>query len=78
MTITTKTKKENLDQAFFDYQDPIYAISQSNVQCQKLDNGHVVMGYGSPPKIREYSPDGFTVMTAQCGSARPGDGILFS
>ncbi|KAI2471517.1 ASST-domain-containing protein [Annulohypoxylon bovei var. microspora] len=73
MTLNTETKKATLDQAYTDPQNPVYANSQGNVQ--KLDDGHVVMGYGSTPKIREYSQDGSVAMTAQFG---PGDGYIFS
>lgn len=73
MTVNTETMTATLDQEYVNPQDSVYAISQGNVQL--LDDGHVVMGYGSTPKIREFSPDGSTVMTAQFG---PGDGLLFS
>ncbi|KAI1461003.1 ASST-domain-containing protein [Annulohypoxylon moriforme] len=73
MTVNTETKKATLDQAYTDPQDPVYSNSQGNVQ--KLDDGHVVMGYGSTPKIREYNQDGSVAMLAQFG---PGDGYIFS
>ncbi|KAI1480702.1 ASST-domain-containing protein [Daldinia eschscholtzii] len=73
LTLNTETRKATLDQAYVDPQDAIYAFSQGNTQL--LDNGNVIMGYGSTPKIREFSPDGATLMTAQFG---PGDGHIFS
>ncbi|KAI0827241.1 ASST-domain-containing protein [Hypoxylon sp. FL0890] len=73
ITLNTETMKATLDQEYIDPQDPIFALSQGNVQL--LDNGNVIMGYGSTPKIREYGPDGSVRMTAQFG---PGDGLIFS
>ncbi|KAI8960637.1 ASST-domain-containing protein [Daldinia sp. FL1419] len=73
LTLDTKTMKAKLDHAYVDPQDAVYAFSQGNVQL--LEDGHVIMGYGSTPKIREFSPDGTTLMTAQFG---PGDGLIFS
>ncbi|KAI0852146.1 ASST-domain-containing protein [Daldinia vernicosa] len=73
LTLNTETMKATLDQEYFDPRDAIYAFSQGNLQ--QLEDGHVIMGYGSTPKIREFSPDGATLMTAQFG---PGDGLIFS
>ncbi|KAI1410064.1 ASST-domain-containing protein [Hypoxylon sp. FL1857] len=73
VTLNTETMKATLDQEYFDPQDRIFSHSQGNVQT--LDNGNVMMGYGSTPKIREYSPDGAVLMTAQFGR---GDGLIFS
>ncbi|KAI0882630.1 ASST-domain-containing protein [Annulohypoxylon maeteangense] len=73
MNLNTKTMKATLDRAYIDPRDTVYAHSQGNLQ--KLDDGHVVMGYGSTPKIREYSSDGSVAMQAQFG---PGDGYIFS
>ncbi|KAI1088695.1 ASST-domain-containing protein [Rostrohypoxylon terebratum] len=73
MTLNIATKKATLDQVLTDPRDPVYSNSQGNVQ--KLDDGHVVMGYGSTPKIREYSQDGSIAMQAQFG---PGEGYIFS
>ncbi|OTA96352.1 hypothetical protein M434DRAFT_375167 [Hypoxylon sp. CO27-5] len=73
MTLDTETKKATLDQEYIDAQDPVFALSQGNLQL--LDNGNVIMGYGSTPKIREYNSDGSVLMTAQFG---PGDGLVFS
>ncbi|KAI0470021.1 ASST-domain-containing protein [Xylariaceae sp. FL0804] len=73
MTLDTSSMTASLNRTFTDPGDPVYAVSQGNVQ--QLDDGHVVMGYGSTPKIREYSADGTPVMTAQFGG---GDGNVFS
>ncbi|KAI1471130.1 ASST-domain-containing protein [Daldinia caldariorum] len=73
LTLDTETMKATLDHAYTDPQDAVYAFSQGNTQL--LDDGHVIMGYGSTPKIREFSADGTTLMTAQFG---PGDGLIFS
>ncbi|KAI0097667.1 ASST-domain-containing protein [Nemania sp. FL0031] len=73
LTLDTATGEATLDQAFFDPHDTVYARSQGNTQT--LPDGHVVMGYGSTPKIREYNPAGVPVMTAQFG---PGDSKVFS
>lgn len=69
----TKNRKATLNQELLDPQDTIYAASQGNVQL--LPNDHVIMGYGSTPKIKEYDPTGSCLMTAQFG---PGDGTVFS
>ncbi|KAI0130914.1 ASST-domain-containing protein [Daldinia grandis] len=73
LTLDTETMKATLNQEYVDPQDAIYAFSQGNLQ--QLENGNVIMGYGSTAKIREFSPDGATLMTAQFG---PGDGLIFS
>ncbi|KAI1379373.1 ASST-domain-containing protein [Hypoxylon crocopeplum] len=73
MTVDTEKMKATVDQEYVDPQDAIYAFSQGNLQ--QLDDGNVIMGYGSTPKIREFNPNGSTVMTAQFG---PGDGLIFS
>ncbi|KAI1799051.1 ASST-domain-containing protein [Daldinia bambusicola] len=73
LTLDTETMTATLDHAYVDPQDAVYAFSQGNTQF--LEDGHVIMGYGSTPKIREFSPDGNTLMTAQFG---PGDGLIFS
>ncbi|KAI2779254.1 ASST-domain-containing protein [Daldinia loculata] len=73
LTLNMETMKATLSQEYIDPQDAIYAFSQGNVQ--QLEDGNVIMGYGSTPKIREFSPDGATLMTAQFG---PGDGLVFS
>ncbi|OTB00822.1 hypothetical protein M426DRAFT_266826 [Hypoxylon sp. CI-4A] len=73
LTLNMETMKATLDQALADPTDPVYAVSQGNVQ--QLDDGHVIMGYGATPKIREYDADGSVVMTAQFGS---GENQVFS
>ncbi|KAL5356150.1 ASST-domain-containing protein [Aspergillus floccosus] len=48
-----------------DPSDKIYSTSQGNLQ--HLPNSHSIIGYGSNPKIKEYSANGTCVMTAQFG-----------
>ena len=73
MTLNTETMTASLDKELIDPSDTIYSASQGNTQL--LEDGHIIMSYGSTPKIREYSSDGSPVMTAQFGS---GDGEVFS
>ncbi|KAI1135735.1 ASST-domain-containing protein [Hypoxylon sp. FL0543] len=73
MTLDTQGMKATLDQEYTDPRDPVFAHSQGNVQL--LGNRNVIMGYGSTPKIREYSQDGSVLMDVQFG---PGDGLIFS
>ncbi|KAK7753427.1 hypothetical protein SLS62_004502 [Diatrype stigma] len=73
MTLNTETMTATLDKELTDTLDTIYSGSQGNTQ--QLDDGHVIVGYGSIPKIREYSLDGSPVMTAQFGA---GNGQVFS
>ncbi|KAI0592838.1 Arylsulfotransferase-domain-containing protein [Biscogniauxia sp. FL1348] len=72
LTIDTEAMTATLDKEYIDPHDPAYSVSQGNTQL--LDNGHVVMGYGSVPTVREYT-DGATAMTAKFG---PADGSVFS
>ena len=73
MTLDTEAMTATLDQQLIDPSDTIYSASQGNTQL--LDDGHIIMGYGSTGKIKEYNPDGSVAMTAQFGSA---DGEVFS
>ncbi|KAI1336645.1 ASST-domain-containing protein [Xylariaceae sp. FL0016] len=73
LTLDTAAMTASLDQSFLDASDPVYSASQGSTQV--LDDGHVVMGYGSTSKIREYAVDGTPVMTAQFGH---GDGSTYS
>ncbi|KAI1635369.1 Arylsulfotransferase-domain-containing protein [Biscogniauxia mediterranea] len=73
LTIDTEAMTATLDKEYIDPQDPTYSVSQGNTQL--LDNGHVVMGYGSVPTAREYTANGATAMTAKFG---PADGSVFS
>ncbi|KAL3423317.1 hypothetical protein PVAG01_05064 [Phlyctema vagabunda] len=65
MELNTQTWKAMLTRKLFDPADPVYAVSQGGLQL--LDDQHTIMGYGSTPKIKEYSPNGSCVMTAQFG-----------
>ncbi|KAL4891458.1 ASST-domain-containing protein [Aspergillus ambiguus] len=65
MDVNTYTREVRPLLLLDDPKDEIYATSQGNVQ--RLPNGHSIMGYGSNPKIKEYSANGTCVMTAQFG-----------
>ncbi|KAF2452797.1 ASST-domain-containing protein [Lineolata rhizophorae] len=49
------------------YMSPNGLISQSQGNLQLLDNGNVLMGYGSEPIFTEYSPDGAVLWDVQFG-----------
>lgn len=65
MHVDADTMEATLVQTFVDPQDSITSISQGSLQT--LPNGNVIMGYGSNPKIKEFSSNGSTLMTAQFG-----------
>lgn len=65
MDLNTHTMEARKVMQLEDPHDPIYSLSQGNTQ--HLSNGHTVMGYGSTPKIKEYSANGTCVFTAQFG-----------
>ncbi|KAH8892142.1 hypothetical protein GQ53DRAFT_746151 [Thozetella sp. PMI_491] len=63
--VNAETKQATLVQKFVDPQDSIASVSQGNLQL--LPNGNVIMGYGSVPKIKEFSTNGSTLVTAKFG-----------
>ncbi|KAF6838517.1 hypothetical protein CMUS01_04592 [Colletotrichum musicola] len=67
MTVNTATWEATLTQEFIDEDDTIFAVSQGNVQVLDDGSGHVVIGYGSTPKIKEFDSEGRCVFTAQFG-----------
>ncbi|CAG7923158.1 unnamed protein product [Penicillium olsonii] len=70
--VNLATREASSLQTLHDPKDEIYAVSQGNTQL--LPGSHAVMGYGSNPKIKEYSSNGTCVMTAQFGE----DGVVAS
>ncbi|KAJ0304040.1 hypothetical protein Brms1b_011357 [Colletotrichum noveboracense] len=70
LTVNTATWEATLTQEFIDKDDTIFAVSQGNVQVLNDGSGHVVMGYGSMPKIKEFNAEGECVFTAQFGEDR--------
>ncbi len=73
VTLDTKTWTATLDRELVDPTDRVYAKSQGNTQF--LDNGNVILGYGSTAKIKEFTPDGSVAMSAVFGHK---DGTVFS
>lgn len=73
MQVDTEAWTATLLQQLVDPEDAIYSHSQGNVQL--LDDGHVIMGYGSTPRIKEYNPDGSVAMSIKFG---PAEGTVFS
>lgn len=55
----------SLVQSFADPSDPIYAVSQGSMQV--LPSDHVVLGYGSVPTLKEFNPNGDTVLSVSWG-----------
>lgn len=62
-----------LQQELTDPREKLYAQSQGNLQV--LDDGHVIMGYGSTPRIKEYAVNGSVAMSVKFG---PADGTVFT
>jgi hypothetical protein len=73
MQVDVENWTATLLQELIDPEDPIYSHSQGNVQV--LDDGHVIVGYGSTPRIKEYNPDGSVAMSVKFG---PSEGTVFS
>ncbi|KAL0938209.1 uncharacterized protein CTRU02_207940 [Colletotrichum truncatum] len=67
LTVNTATWEASLKQEFIDPNDTIFAVSQGNMQVLNDGTGHVIVGYGSTPKIKEFNADGECVFTAQFG-----------
>ncbi|GKT60062.1 hypothetical protein ColTof4_00204 [Colletotrichum tofieldiae] len=67
LEVNTATWEATLEQEFIDHEDTIFAVSQGNVQILNDGSGHVVIGYGSTPKIKEFNAEGECVFTAQFG-----------
>ncbi|KAJ6091880.1 hypothetical protein N7467_003849 [Penicillium canescens] len=65
MNVNLDTKSVTPLRLLDDPRDEIFSTSQGAVQA--LPENHVLMGYGSNPKIKEYNADGSCVMTAQFG-----------
>ncbi|GAB1213999.1 hypothetical protein ATERTT37_003155 [Aspergillus terreus] len=65
LDVNTRSREVRAVRQLADPNDEIYSTSQGNLQ--HLPNGHSIMGYGSIPKIKEYSANGTCVLTAQFG-----------
>ncbi|RAL16296.1 arylsulfotransferase family protein [Aspergillus homomorphus CBS 101889] len=50
-----------------DSKDVVHSVSQGSYQLLSPETGHVVLGYGSIARIKEYDAHGREVMTAQFG-----------
>ncbi|KAK6217140.1 hypothetical protein QIS74_07254 [Colletotrichum tabaci] len=70
LTVNTATWEATLQRELIDPSDAIFAVSQGNVQVLDDGSGHVVVGYGSTPKIKEFDAAGECVFTAQFGADR--------
>ncbi|PYH45015.1 arylsulfotransferase family protein [Aspergillus saccharolyticus JOP 1030-1] len=53
--------------ALSDSSDVIHSVSQGSYQLLSPQSGHVVLGYGSIARVKEYDASGKAVMTAQFG-----------
>jgi hypothetical protein len=73
LRLDTEAWTATLLQELVDPRDAIYSKSQGNVQT--LDDGHVLMGYGSTPRIKEYTSNGSVAMSIKFG---PSEGTVFS
>src|SRR5699024_8110898 len=51
-----------------DSDDVIHSVSQGSYQLLSPETQHVVMGYGSISKVKEFDADNNAVMTAQFGA----------
>ncbi|KAJ4293610.1 hypothetical protein N0V90_008893 [Kalmusia sp. IMI 367209] len=67
LTVNTDTMEATLVQELFDPAQPLFALSQGDMQV--LDDGHAVLGYGSVPTLKEFDKNGRVVMTVQWGEA---------
>ncbi|KAK6067198.1 X-Pro dipeptidyl-peptidase [Seiridium cupressi] len=73
LRLDTEARTATLQMELVDPLDAIYSHSQGNVQL--LDNGHTIMGYGSTPRIKEYTSNGSVAMSVKFG---PSEGTVFS
>ncbi|RAH67223.1 arylsulfotransferase family protein [Aspergillus aculeatinus CBS 121060] len=53
--------------ALSDAGDVIHSVSQGSFQLLSPESGHVVLGYGSIARVKEYDAQGRAVLTAQFG-----------
>ena len=60
-----KKKEVTVRRQLWDPADPVYVLAQGNYQV--LENGHVLLGHGTTPKIKEYDENGAVVMSARFG-----------
>ena len=59
------SKQVTVNRKLWDAADPVYVKSQGNYQT--LGNGHVLLGHGVTPEIKEYDENGAVVMSARFG-----------
>lgn len=59
------SKEVTVRRQLWDPADPVYVLAQGNYQT--LENGHVLLGHGTTPKIKEYDENGGVVMSARFG-----------
>jgi len=67
LSLDASTKTASLMQSFSDPLDAIFAVSQGSMQV--LPDSHVVMGFGSVPKMKEYDANGHVVLSVAWGEA---------
>jgi hypothetical protein len=58
----------SLLQEFADPADPLFSVSQGNMEV--LPSGNVVLGYGSAPRLKEFDPDGNVVLSVSWGEVK--------
>lgn len=69
-----------LNQAYLNASDPVYSTAQGSYQSlpPSIDaQGHVLLGHGFVPKIREFDSNGDTVMTVQFADGVPGSTLSY-
>ncbi|KNG47795.1 hypothetical protein TW65_05395 [Stemphylium lycopersici] len=67
LSIDERNMTATLLQELADPADTIYSVSQGNMQV--LESGHIAMGYGSVPTLKEFDKDGNVVLTVRWGEA---------
>jgi hypothetical protein len=55
-------------QEFADPEDPLFSVSQGNMEV--LPNGNVVLGYGSAPRLKEFDSEGNVVLSVSWGEVK--------
>ncbi|KAJ4340762.1 hypothetical protein N0V95_007404 [Ascochyta clinopodiicola] len=67
LALDTHLMTATLVQEFSDPNDTIYSVSQGNMEV--LPPGHVVLGYGSVPTLKEFDREGNLVLDVKWGEA---------
>jgi hypothetical protein len=68
LSIDEHTMTATLLQELADPEDPIYSVSQGNMEV--LPCGNSVLGYGSAPKLKEFDQEGNVVLSVAWGEVK--------